>query len=610
MGKRSLALASAFGLASLLWALATLQGVFIKERDDALTELSARQVLLEDYAERALREELAGRLVDARERIASARLDPLVPASDLYLSIAGEQILPRVWAFLPEEETPARTLHEALIADRLGAQDVAAGSPWAERVALLQRFRQALAGGESEDIEGRFREILRHRSHFVLPVKQSLPFDLALLEIFRAQASPASDLLRMLLRDGFAVGTRELEGTQRTLLLGRSRFGEEDFAFLVERVEVLSESASVPYSDFSVRASETPGQVLNLELSDDRSVFHGQGDWYIEAKSNGRSMGIRAPLEDLLAQIAVGMKRRGLLAANDELRTRDAVAPVQALDELRLLVASLTWNVRTEEIQRLFALKTLLGVSFALLAVTVAVLIAIIYRRGERLLELKSDFIATVSHELRTPLASIRIQAETLERRVSDLPGARDYPARIISDIDRLGFLVDNILSFNRLEKGSWKPLLSVHSLCEIADDLRQDLSRIADSEIRLRTSGLEEMRLEADPDLLRLLFLNLARNSCKYAMQDPIEIEIRVQGGAIRYRDNGVGIAPEMWKKVFDDFVRVSQTPKTTGAGLGLAICRRVMEAHDGHIAIIESSKSGSTFEIVFGPGSLRGPA
>jgi two-component system sensor histidine kinase SenX3 len=135
------------------------------------------------------------------------------------------------------------------------------------------------------------------------------------------------------------------------------------------------------------------------------------------------------------------------------------------------------------------------------------------------------------------------VQAETLERRVADMPGARDYPRRIIADIDRLSFLAENILSFNRLERGGWRPIRSVLSVGEIVDDLRRELGRLTDRDFSIVGSGVDELSIHGDPDLVRLLFLNLAQNSCKYSEAERVEIEISSRDGIILYRDNGVGI-------------------------------------------------------------------
>ncbi|MDJ0852779.1 MAG: HAMP domain-containing sensor histidine kinase [Myxococcota bacterium] len=607
MGKTALALISAFGLGALAWALATLQGVFIEERDDALAALSARRSLLEDYAARALREELAARLAEAREPIAAARHDPLAPATGYFLAVAGRQVLPRVWEPLPREETPARLLYEHLLANRLDSIPAEPGSPWAERLALHRAFRAALRDGEAERIETGFRDILRHRSRFVVPVERDLPYVLALLEAFQAEARPSELLMAMVLREGLAVGSTELPALQPTLLRDRHRFGRDDFAFLADRIDLVSERAGVAFADFSARVSEAPGEPLGFPTQRAQVFADPTRGWYVESAGEGRAMGVRLDLAALLGGVGERMKARGLTTGDAELLLGDAsgIVPISGL-EVRL--RSPDWSAREVEISRLFRLKTALVLSFAGLALTVAILGSILYRRGQRLAQLRSEFVATVSHELRTPLASIRVQAETLERRAADLPGLRNYPARIIADIDRLSLLVENILSFNRLERGSWDPIRSVQSLAEILDELRRGLSRVNDVEVRLSDPSLGGCSLEADPDLVQLLLLNLARNSCKYSRRNPVEIEIGVRNGHVLYRDNGSGIAPEMWEAVFDDFVRAPCGAATRGVGLGLSICRRVAQAHLGHIDITRSDASGTTFEIDFGPGSLSG--
>ena len=89
----------------------------------------------------------------------------------------------------------------------------------------------------------------------------------------------------------------------------------------------------------------------------------------------------------------------------------------------------------------------------------------------------QADFVATVSHELRTPLASIRLLAETLELRLTGNPEARDYPARIVREAENLTFLVENVLSFNRFDKGRWKLQAEQVRVGEVAASLRQELA-------------------------------------------------------------------------------------------------------------------------------------
>jgi two-component system, OmpR family, sensor histidine kinase SenX3 len=223
-----------------------------------------------------------------------------------------------------------------------------------------------------------------------------------------------------------------------------------------------------------------------------------------------------------------------------------------------------------------------------------------------RYVELKSDFVATVSHELRTPLASIRLLAETLERKLSRAPEMGDYPARIIQAADGLHFLVENILSFNRIDKGRWKPKPARVRLEELVGMLRSDLVDSTSVPVRL-TADVGDVELEVDPSLLRLLLSNLARNACAYNRRNPVELSLRAyphagHGCVVLFGDNGIGIPESEWENVFRDFYRLgSQGTEVHGSGLGLALCRKIMALHRGRISIDSSGPQGTTFSLFF---------
>jgi signal transduction histidine kinase len=245
----------------------------------------------------------------------------------------------------------------------------------------------------------------------------------------------------------------------------------------------------------------------------------------------------------------------------------------------------------------------------AILASLTVVLGWLAQRRKQLFAEQKSDFLTTVSHELKTPLASIRVMAETLGRKLQPGVSGPDYPARIVREIDGLAGLVENILSFNRLDKGRWVARKSRVDLEELITDLVPELSAAEGRVIELATEGLEGRALEADPELTKLLFANLIRNACRYNARDPVKVTARAvpseQGLIVEISDNGIGIPEADRPKLFTEFVRAGRRPAdrtVPGSGLGLAIAKRVMALHSGTIQIKDSSDEGTTFELRFG--------
>ena len=256
-------------------------------------------------------------------------------------------------------------------------------------------------------------------------------------------------------------------------------------------------------------------------------------------------------------------------------------------------------------INKRYRKKSSFVISCAMLGLIIAALAILAQRRKEKLAQMKSDFAATVSHELKTPLASIRLLAETMDRNGMD--DCKDYPRRIVETADSLAAMVENILSFNRLEGDGWRLRKSRISLAQTAAWAMEEAVRLAPGRVKLISEGLEGEDISADPDLARLLFHNLARNAVQHGGAPRPEIKLVRAGGrrgtVIHFADNGTGIPKAEWDAVFcgTRLAGPDGSGKKRSGGLGLAICRRVMRAHGGDLSILSSGAEGTVFEINF---------
>jgi signal transduction histidine kinase len=231
-----------------------------------------------------------------------------------------------------------------------------------------------------------------------------------------------------------------------------------------------------------------------------------------------------------------------------------------------------------------------------------------LHRALERLREfdrLKDEFIAVISHELRTPLTSVYGAALTLQKR--DLSEEmQGQLLRIVSDeAGRLARLLDDALSASRLHAD--------RETFEIASTDGAGVARAVVEATRQRLTGGLELELvassdippvAADPDKLRQVLVNLTENAIKYS-PDGGRIEVRVDraGSAVRFavRDEGIGIAPEEQARIFERFHRLdpNMTRGVGGTGLGLYICRELVQRMGGRIWVTSSEGHGSTFEF-----------
>lgn len=221
-----------------------------------------------------------------------------------------------------------------------------------------------------------------------------------------------------------------------------------------------------------------------------------------------------------------------------------------------------------------------------------------------RLDNLQDDFIATISHELLTPLGFIKGYATTLLREdtVWDEDTRREFLTIIDEEADRLHDLIDNLMDSSRLQAGT----LRINTQPLRLDTLLRDITLRARSrnenlniQVESHTPGLQ---IEGDPARLAQVFENLLSNASKYAPASPIRISVEAEGETahIHLSDQGPGISPEHLSKLFTRFYRVpSGNMSVRGTGLGLYICRQIIEAHEGSISVESTVNQGTTFSI-----------
>jgi PAS domain S-box-containing protein len=220
-------------------------------------------------------------------------------------------------------------------------------------------------------------------------------------------------------------------------------------------------------------------------------------------------------------------------------------------------------------------------------------------REAERL---KSELVATVSHELRTPLSSILGFAELLLARDPDPETRRRQLETILAEARRLTSLIDDFLDLQRMESGTFE--LSLRPV-ELGELLREQATlygaQSAAHEVEVRVAG-EPITVRADHDRIVQLVGNLLSNAIKYSPQGgPVTVEAEAVDSVTRVRvtDQGIGIPADQQFRVFERFFRAdsSDTRRIGGTGLGLALCREIVEAHGGQIGFASAEGKGSTF-------------
>jgi signal transduction histidine kinase len=236
-----------------------------------------------------------------------------------------------------------------------------------------------------------------------------------------------------------------------------------------------------------------------------------------------------------------------------------------------------------------------------------ALLAVRLLRRQVALARLKNDLAATVSHELKTPLSSMRVLVDTLldSDRIEEKK-AREYLQLIARENDRLSRVLQNFLTFSRMERRR-------HTF----DFVSVPPGRIIDAAVnsvrgRFDTPGCRfEVQIEenlpevtADPDALATALINLLDNACKYSAESKhITLKACARNGQVVFsvRDNGIGIASQETGRIFQPFHQLDSrlSRKGGGCGLGLSIVRYIINAHRGSVSVESQPGAGSTFTL-----------
>lgn len=221
--------------------------------------------------------------------------------------------------------------------------------------------------------------------------------------------------------------------------------------------------------------------------------------------------------------------------------------------------------------------------------------------------KIKSEFLANMSHELRTPLSVIISSVEALNQQVLGQLNAKQskYANNILQSATNLLQLINDILDLSKINAGKMNINYSRFYMLEFAKQMLDEMqSLIRDKKIALEVSAAEEdFKIMADVSKLRQIFYNILSNAIKFTDNGRIEVKVcrKVNICEVIVKDTGIGISKENLEKVFVEFMQVdnSYQRKYEGTGLGLALTKKLIEMHGGHIFV--KSVLGEGTEVFF---------
>lgn len=226
--------------------------------------------------------------------------------------------------------------------------------------------------------------------------------------------------------------------------------------------------------------------------------------------------------------------------------------------------------------------------------------------RMETLEESRNKFVSDASHEMKTPLATMKILVDSLiNQSGTDEAIYKEFLSDISHEIDRLTYLINDLLTLVRMDKSEEVPNYVPIQITDLLDKVRhklQPLAAMKGIEIKLRSEG--DPTVVGDAMKLQQAFSNLVDNAIKYSPEDTtisIGITKDSKNAVISVSDQGIGISDEDLRRIFERFYRVdkARSRETGGTGLGLSIVESIVKQHNGSIGVQSVKGSGSTFTV-----------
>ncbi|MCQ8127205.1 ATP-binding protein [Methylomonas rivi] len=218
---------------------------------------------------------------------------------------------------------------------------------------------------------------------------------------------------------------------------------------------------------------------------------------------------------------------------------------------------------------------------------------------------LRNSLLSAISHDLRTPLSTIIGSASALADDKSNLQASDrlDLSRAIVDEAERMALLINNLLDMARLDAGKidlnkqWYPVEEI-----IGSVLTRQHKYLQTRSVKvLMPSGIP--MLYVDAVMIEQVLINLVENAIRYTPQNSgleITVDISMQTARISVADHGKGIPEGLEEKLFEKFYQTRNEAAQSGVGLGLAICRAIVEAHGGHISASNRREGGAIFEMV----------
>ncbi|HMR18233.1 MAG TPA: ATP-binding protein [Sphingobacterium sp.] len=218
----------------------------------------------------------------------------------------------------------------------------------------------------------------------------------------------------------------------------------------------------------------------------------------------------------------------------------------------------------------------------------------------------QQNFLLAITHELKSPLASVKLYLQTILKRDLDREQQKMFLGNSLKDIERLDYLVENVLLDTKLENRTFNLPKEDFNLSELVNDVLDRMQKNACKTEIIKSQVEDDLTLHADKFAITNVVTNLLENAIKYSPPcATVHVNLYRKDNNLIFSvaDRGPGIPDEEKKRIFNKFYRVGNeyTRKTKGTGLGLYIVKSVLQKHNATIRVKDNLPNGSIFEVTF---------
>jgi two-component system sensor histidine kinase CiaH len=245
------------------------------------------------------------------------------------------------------------------------------------------------------------------------------------------------------------------------------------------------------------------------------------------------------------------------------------------------------------------------GISFLAVILVGAVFVYRATRRQIKLSVQQQNFMMAITHELKTPIAITKLNLETLQKRKLEEEKQHKIISNTLDEANRLNALCNNILFTAHLEGGAYNSTKQEINFSELTEDCIEDYAKRFPNR-NIEADIQQQVYINGESLLLQMLINNLIENALKYSPKELfIKVTLEKQHEQIIFKvaDEGFGVPLAERKKIFQKFYRSgNENIRTTkGTGLGLYLCSKIVEGHNGNITMTNNLPQGSIFAATF---------